>query len=96
MEGIWLYLLAVKGVILLAGGAIIYYTIRAARRTNDRGLWLLAGGLVIAGAGILAVGWLPTLVSLDALTSLALTSTLTAIGFVLIVVSMSTESSVPR
>lgn len=96
MQGLWPYILVTKGVTLLAGASIIYYTVRAARRTGDAGLWLLAGGLVLAGAGVLLAGWLPFLVPMEATTSLAITGTLSALGLVIIVFSMATDEGVPR
>lgn len=95
MQGLMLYLLLVKGVTLLAGTAIIYYTIRAALRTGDRGLWLLALGLIAAGLGIQFAGTLPMLVSIDPTVDLALTGSLSAIGLILVVISMSSDVPVP-
>lgn len=83
-----LYLVAVKGVILLAGGSIVYYTARAAQRTGDEGLWLLTVGLVASGAGLLLAGVLPDLIDIGEPMSEALTNTLAATGLLLVVFSM--------
>lgn len=96
MEGLLLYLWVVKGVTLVAGLAIIYYTIRAALRTGDRGLWLLGVGLIAAGFGILFSGILPMLIPIDPTLSLALTGTLSAIGLILVVISIASDVPVPR
>ncbi|MFB6112820.1 MAG: hypothetical protein ABEJ58_01800 [Halodesulfurarchaeum sp.] len=96
MNGLLLYLLVVKGVTLFAGGAIIYYTIRAAQRTGDRGLWLLAFGLVGAGLGILFSGLLPMILPVNTVLGLAITGTFSAIGLVIIVVSMASDVPVPH
>lgn len=96
MENFLLYLLVVKGVTVLAGIAIIYYTIQAAMRTGDRGLWVLAFGLIAAGFGILFSGMLPMIISIDPILGLALTGTLSAIGLILVVLSIASDVPVPR
>ncbi|MEF8831064.1 MAG: hypothetical protein V5A23_05955 [Halobacteriales archaeon] len=92
---LWLAAAASKGVILVAGGAIIYYTARAARRTGNLELWLLTAGLLFTGAGVLLAGWLPTLGQVGRETGVALTSALSAAGLVIVVYSIFVGEPVP-
>ena len=47
-------LIVVKGLILLAGGSVLYYATKAYRRTGDESLGYLAAGfgLVLVGAAL--------------------------------------------
>ena len=96
METLLAYILVMKGVTLLAGGAIVYYTVQAALRTGDRGLWILAIGLIASGLGLLFDGILPMIVQIDHLVGIALTGTLAAIGLVFVVFSIASDVPVPR
>lgn len=96
MEALLVYILVVKGVTLLAGGAIVYYTVRAALRTGDRGLWVLALGLVASGLGLLLYGILSMIVPIDQRVGIALTGTLAAIGLVFVVFSIASDVPMPR
>jgi hypothetical protein len=92
----WLTLYAIGATfaVLCAGLVIVFFTVRAARHTGDRGLWLLAFGISLTGVGLLLAGWLPDIVGVNRITGTALTSTLSAIGLVIVVYSMFTEAQI--
>ena len=84
-----------KAVVLVAGLTILFYTARAAHRTDDRGLWVLSAGLVITGVGLFFTGLLPGLLDVDATLGLAVTSAVSALGLLVVIYSMFTNLRVP-
>ena len=83
-----LILVAVKGLMLVAGGSVLYYAVTAYRRTNDTSLGYLAGGfgLVLFGStlGGLAYELLDTALAVGVI----IESVFVLLGFTLIAYSL--------
>ena len=83
-----LIIVIAKTAILVLGGSITYYALRAHRRTGDPSLRALAIGFGIVTAGALLGGLLHQVVGLDLAVGIAINSLLTAVGFGGIVYSL--------
>lgn len=94
-EPLTVLIVVAKAVVLVAGLTILFYTARAARRTDDRGLWLLSAGIFITGTGLFFAGLLPGLLDVQAVVGLAVTSVVSAVGLLVVIYSMFTNLRVP-
>jgi len=83
-----LAIIVAKTAILLLGGSITYYAIRAYRRTGDPSLRALGIGFGIVTVGALIGGVSHQLVGADLAVGIAIDSALTALGFGVIVYSL--------
>lgn len=95
-EPVTVLIVVAKAVVLVAGLTILFYTGRAASRTEDPGLWLLSAGLLITGGGLFFAGLLPGLTDVDAKVGLAVTSGVSAVGLLVVIYSLFTNLRVPR
>ena len=81
-------LLVVKGLMLVAGGSVFYYAVKAYRRTEDKSLGYLAGGfgLVLFGSALggLAYELLDTVLAVGVI----IESIFVLFGFLLIAYSL--------
>ena len=84
-------IIAAKTAILLLGGSISYYALRAFRRTGDPSLRALAIGFGIVTVGALLGGVSHQIVRADLAVGIAIDSLLTAAGFAVIVYSLYVE-----
>ncbi|MES3159995.1 MAG: hypothetical protein PPP55_00315 [Halorubrum sp.] len=84
-------IIAAKTAILLLGGSITYYALRAFRRTGDPSLRALAIGFGIVTVGALLGGVSHQIVRADLAVGIAIDSLLTAAGFAVIVYSLYVE-----
>lgn len=95
MDGFVVYNLGMTAVCAVFGGLVTYYAIRAARRTGQRSLWLLALGIGFVTIGSVATGGLPILVDIGATLWMGVVSTLLAVGFVILSYSLYTREATP-
>jgi hypothetical protein len=86
-----LTIIAAKTAILLLGGSITYYALRAFERTGDPSLRALAIGFGVVTVGALVGGVSHQLVGADLAVGIAINSLLTAAGFAVIVYSLYVE-----
>lgn len=82
------YILLAGVVILVFGGLVAFYSVRAARRTRDRALWVLAVGISLITVGALTSGVVSHLASLDTEPWIVVTSTVLATGFIALAYSL--------
>ncbi|MWV64169.1 hypothetical protein GRS48_04940 [Halorubrum sp. JWXQ-INN 858] len=86
-----LVIIGVKTAILLLGGSITYYALRAFRRTGDPSLRALALGFGIVTVGALVGGVSHQFIGADLAVGIAIDGALTALGFAVIVYSLYVE-----
>ena len=86
-----LIIIVAKTAILLLGGSITYYALRAFRRTGDPSLRALGIGFGIVTAGAVLGGVFDQLIDAGFEMGVAINSVLTAIGFAVIVYSLYVE-----
>lgn len=86
-----LLIIVAKTAILLLGGSITYYALRAYGRTRDSSLRALAIGFGIVTVGALVGGVSHQIVGTDLAVGIAIDSLLTAVGFGVIVYSLYME-----
>ncbi|GAB6880709.1 hypothetical protein JCM17823_29830 [Halorubrum gandharaense] len=86
-----LIIIVAKTAILLLGGSITYYALRAFRRTGDPSLRALGIGFGIVTAGAVLGGISDQLIDAGFEVGIAINSVLTAIGFAVIVYSLYVE-----
>ena len=84
-------IIVAKTAILLLGGSITYYALRAYNRTGERSLWALGVGFGIVTVGALIGGVSHQIIGTDLAVGIAINSVLTAIGFAVIVYSLYVE-----
>ena len=82
---------ALKTVTLVLGGLITYFAFRAYRRTGAKSLRALAIGFGAVTLGSLLAGVVDRLLAIDATYALAVESSLTAVGFAVILYSLYAE-----
>ena len=80
--------IAFKTLTLLLGGLVALLAAKAARRTGDRGLGLLALGFAVVTLGSLAAGVVDQALAVPASRALAVESGLTTIGFAIVAASL--------
>lgn len=80
-----------KTATLLLGGLVTYFAFRAFRRTGEAALRALAVGFAVVTLGALAAGVLDQLVGAGRPVALLVESTLTAVGFAVVVYSLYVE-----
>jgi len=85
------FVVAFKTITLLLGALITYFAYRAYRRTNARALGALAVGFGIITIGALLAGIVDQALGADPLDALLLESTLTTVGFAIILYSLYVE-----
>ena len=93
MDGFVAYNLGMAAVCAVFGGLVTVYAFRAARRTGQRSLWLLALGIGFVAVGSIATGGLPILVDSGVSLWMGVGSTLLAVGFVILSYSLYTRES---
>ncbi len=86
-----LIIIVAKTAILLLGGSITYYALRAYGRTGDSSLRALGVGFGIVTIGALVGGVSHQIIGADLAIGIAINSLLTAIGFGVIVYSLYVE-----
>ena len=86
-----LIIIVAKTAILLLGGSITYYALRAYDRTGDPSLRALGVGFGIVTIGALVGGVSHQIIGADLAIGIAINSLLTAIGFGVIVYSLYVE-----
>jgi len=62
--------------------------------TGDEGLWFLSAGISLVGVGFFFSGWLTPFFGVEQALAVTLTSTVSAVGLILIVYSMFTDTHV--
>lgn len=82
------YVIATKVVTLLAGGFVTFLAYRAFARTGSPALRALAAGLGLVTFGALIAGAVHQLTALDIVAGIAIQSTFTALGFVVLAYSL--------
>ena len=82
---------ALKTVTLLLGGAVTYFALKAWKRTGSPALRSLTIGFGFVTLGSLLAGGVDRLLAIDATYALAVESSLTAIGFAIILYSLYAE-----
>lgn len=82
---------ALKTVTLVLGGLITYFAFRAYRRTGAKPLRALALGFGTVTLGSLLAGVVDRLLAIDATYALLVESSLTAVGFAVILYSLYAE-----
>ena len=88
---ITLIIIVAKTAILLLGGSITYYALRAYGRTGDPSLRALGVGFGVVTIGALVGGISHQIIGADLAAGIAINSLLTAIGFGIIVYSLFLE-----
>lgn len=88
MTHVSLTVIVLKTVTLGLGGLITYLAARAYQRTGEDGLLWLAVGFGIVTLGALLAGVVDLLLTVDKGAALTIESTLTTIGFAVIVYSL--------
>jgi hypothetical protein len=83
------YLSAAQVLILLLGGIVVYYALRAYRRTKSRAMLLLGLGFAFVTAGAAIAGVLFNVANEDLTTVESLQAASQAIGFFIIVYSLT-------
>ncbi|EMA66477.1 hypothetical protein C461_10568 [Halorubrum aidingense JCM 13560] len=86
-----LLIIVAKTAILLLGGSITYYALRAYGRTGDPSLRALSIGFGIVTVGALIGGVSHQIIGTDLAVGIAIDSLLTAVGFGVIVYSLYVE-----
>ena len=84
-------IIVAKTAILLLGGSITYYALRAFERTGDPSLRALGVGFGIVTVGALVGGISHQIIRADLAVGIAINSLLTAVGFAVIVYSLYVE-----
>jgi len=84
-------IIVAKTAILLLGGSITYYAIRAFERTGDPSLRALGIGFGIVTVGALVGGVSHQIIRTDLAVGIVINSLLTAVGFAVIVYSLYVE-----
>jgi len=79
--GVETYLIVVKALTLICGGAVTILAIRAYRRIGSPAMRTLAIGLGLITFGSLIAGFLHQLLHTDLITGVAIESSFTALGF---------------
>ena len=82
------YILLAGVVVLVFGGLVTFYSVRAARRTRDPALWVLAVGISLITVGSVVSCVRPSLASLVPLPWTTVTSTVLATGFIALAYSL--------
>lgn len=77
-----------KTLSLALGGAVTYYTLKAARRTGQRPLQLLGVGFGLVTVGALAAGISDQFLQFDRSFALVVESAFTTVGFLVILTSL--------
>lgn len=83
-----LLLLAVKGLMLVAGGSVLYYAVKAYRRTGDQSLGYLAGGFGLVLFGSALGGLVYELIGSPLAVGVIIESVFVLFGFLLIAYSL--------
>jgi len=83
-----LVLLAVKGLMLVAGGSVFYYAVKAYRRTRDQSLGYLAGGFGLVLFGSAIGGLVYELIGSPLAVGVIIESVFVLFGFILIAYSL--------
>ncbi|MFD1569322.1 DUF7521 family protein [Halorubrum laminariae] len=86
-----LLIIVAKTAILVLGGSITYYALRAYGRTGDRSLRALGIGFGIVTVGALVGGVSHQIIGTDLAVGIAVNSLLTAVGFAVIIYSLYVE-----
>ena len=86
-----LTIIAAKTAILVLGGSITYYALRAYDRTSDRSLRELGIGFGVVTVGALLGGVSHQIIGADLAVGIAIDGLLTAVGFAVIVYSLYLE-----
>ncbi len=86
-----LTIIAAKTAILLLGGSITYYALRAFGRTGDPSLRALAIGFGVVTVGAAVGGVSHQIIGADLAVGIAIDSLLTAVCFAVIVYSLYVE-----
>ncbi|MFC5278148.1 hypothetical protein ACFPM1_05145 [Halorubrum rubrum] len=86
-----LTIIVAKTAILVLGGSITYYALRAFERTGDRSLRALGIGFGVVTVGALVGGVSHQIIGADLAVGIAIDSLLTAAGFAVIVYSLYVE-----
>ena len=86
-----LIIIVAKTAILVLGGSITYYALQAFARTGDPSLRALGIGFGVVTVGALVGGVSHQVIGSDLAVGIAINSLLTAIGFGVIVYSLSVE-----
>lgn len=81
-------IIALKTIILLLGGLITYFALKAYRRTRHPSLRALGLGFGVVTLGALLAGLAHQLFGVDFATGVLINSLLTAIGFAVITYSL--------
>ncbi|MFB6093359.1 MAG: hypothetical protein ABEJ77_00255 [Halanaeroarchaeum sp.] len=81
-------IVALKSTTLILGGVITYFAYKASRRTHSRSLQLLAVGFGIVTLGSMVAGVVDLALSLGRDVALTIESSLTVVGFAVIVYSL--------
>jgi hypothetical protein len=82
------YIIVVKTVTLVCGGLVTLFAYRAFRRTGSPALRALAFGLGLVAAGALVGGGVHQLLSVSLKTGVAVQSSFTAVGFLVVAYSL--------
>jgi hypothetical protein len=82
---------ALKTVTLVLGGLITYFAFKAYRRTGAKPLRALATGFGTVTLGSILGGVVDRVLAIDATYALAVESSLTAVGFAVILYSLYAE-----
>ena len=83
------YLDIAQALILIFGGVVVYYALRAYRRTNSQAMLLLALGFACVALGALAAGLLYNVGTVDLSTVVTVQSYAQVLGFLIIVYSLA-------
>jgi len=86
-----LFIIVAKTAILVLGGSITYYALRAYGRTGNRSLRALGIGFGVVTVGALIGGVSHQIIGSSLAVGIAINSLLTAIGFAVIVYSLTVE-----
>ncbi|EMA59175.1 DUF7521 family protein [Halorubrum lipolyticum] len=86
-----LLIIVAKTAILVLGGSITYYALRAYGRTGDPSLRALGIGFGVVTVGALIGGVSHQIIGSDLAVGIAIDSLLTAVGFGVIVYSLTVE-----
>lgn len=90
VQAVEVYAFLAKSGVLILGLIILYYTTRAAYFSGDGGLWILSIGILFSGIGLVFTGTLSAVFGVDPLLDMALTSTVAAVGLLVVLFSMFT------
>ena len=84
-----LYLDVAQGFILIFGGVVVFFAVRAYRRTKSQAMLLLAIGFSFVTAGAVVAGILFNFITADLSTVETIQATSQAVGFLIIVYSLA-------